>query len=88
MLCVSHNPRMRTNAKQNARLAPTGSTFLEWAGIYNKATDVTKWEFTGTTMQPQSMRIWASSDGEKLDGITLIGCPRGSGKQLVVQGVV
>ena len=39
-------------------------------------------------MQPQSMRVWASSDGEKLDGITLIGCPRGSGKELVVQGVI
>ena len=39
-------------------------------------------------MQPQSMYIWASSDGKKLDGILLIGCPRGCGKQLVVQGVV
>jgi hypothetical protein len=88
VLCVSHNHRMRINAKQNARLAPVGSTFLEWEGIYNEVTDTTRWELTGTTMQPQSMHIWASSDGEKLDGIFLMGCPRGSGKQLVVQGVV
>jgi hypothetical protein len=88
VLCVSHNHRMRINAKQNARLAPEGSTFLEWEGIYNDVTDTTRWDLTGTTMQPQSMHIWASSDGEKLDGIFLMGCPRGSGKQLVVQGVV
>ena len=34
----------------------------------------------GTTMLPQSMWIWV--------GMTLIGCPRGSGKDLVVQGVL
>ena len=34
----------------------------------------------GTTMMPQSMHVWP--------GIELIGCPRGSGKQRVVQGVV
>ena len=39
-------------------------------------------------MQPQSMRIWPSTSKDKLDGIHLIGCPRGSGKQLVVQGVI
>ena len=88
VLCVSHNHRMRINARQNERLAPTGSAFMEWMGIHNEATEETRWELTGTTMQPQSMYLWASSDGEKLDGITLIGCPRGSGKQLVVQGVV
>jgi len=78
VLCISHQHRVRVNAIQNARLAPAGATLLEWDGE----------EFTGTTMQPQSMRVWASSDGEKLDGITLIGCPRGSGKELVVQGVI
>ena len=30
-------------------------------------------------MQPQSMYVWV--------GLELIGCPRGSGKQLTVQGV-
>ena len=34
----------------------------------------------GTTMQPQSMYLWV--------GMDLIGCPRGSGKQLTVQGVI
>ena len=34
----------------------------------------------GTTMQPQSMYLWV--------GLELIGCPRGSGKRLTVQGVV
>jgi hypothetical protein len=34
----------------------------------------------GTTMLPQGMWIW--------HGMTLIGCPRGSGKDLVVQGVL
>ena len=37
-------------------------------------------ERPGTTMRPQTMRIWT--------GMELIGCPRGSGKQLVVQGVI
>ena len=45
-------------------------------------------DLTGTCMQPQSMKIWPCSDEDKLDGIHLIGCPRGSGKQLVVQGVI
>ena len=31
-------------------------------------------------MQPQSMYVWV--------GLDLIGCPRGSGKQLTVQGVI
>ena len=31
-------------------------------------------------MQPQSMYLWV--------GLELIGCPRGSGKQLTVQGVI
>ena len=42
-----------------------------------------EWEggsLRGATAQPQTMRVWP--------GITLIGCPRGSGKELVVQGVV
>ena len=34
----------------------------------------------GTTMQPQSFFVWV--------GLELIGCPRGSGKHLTVQGVV
>ena len=34
----------------------------------------------GTTMQPQSMHVWV--------GMELVGCPRGSGKQLTVQGVL
>ena len=37
-------------------------------------------ELTGCTMKPQDMWIWK--------GIHLIGCPRGSGKALVVQGVI
>ena len=37
-------------------------------------------ELTGCTMKPQDMWIWP--------GIHLIGCPRGSGKNLVVQGVI
>ncbi len=37
-------------------------------------------ETTGCTMKPQDMWIWP--------GIQLIGCPRGSGKNLVVQGVI
>jgi hypothetical protein len=88
VLCISHNHRMRINERQNKRVAPTGSDFLEWTGIWNSLVEETKWDLTGTTMQPQSMYIWASSDGQKLDGILLIGCPRGCGKQLVVQGVV
>ena len=42
-----------------------------------------EWEgedLCGTTMQPQSMYLWL--------GLELIGCPRGSGKQLTVQSVV
>ena len=39
-------------------------------------------------MQPQSMRIWSCTHKDKLDGIHLIGNPRGSGKKLVVQGVI
>ena len=34
----------------------------------------------GTTMLPQSMHVWTGQE--------LIGCPRGSGKQRVVQGVI
>ena len=34
----------------------------------------------GCTMQPQNMYVWR--------GVELIGCPRGSGKKLVVQGVM
>lgn len=37
-------------------------------------------EMTGCTMRPQDMWIWR--------GIELIGCPRGSGKNLTVQGVI
>ena len=37
-------------------------------------------DLKGTTMQPQSMFIW--------EGLSLIGCPRGSGANLVVQGVL
>jgi hypothetical protein len=37
-------------------------------------------EMIGCTMKPQDMWIWP--------GIELIGCPRGSGKNLVVQGVI
>ena len=37
-------------------------------------------EITGCTMKPQDMWIWP--------GVELIGCPRGSGKNLVVQGVI
>ena len=71
---------MRANTIQNDRLAPVGATQLVLPEDFD--------ELTGTTMQPQDMKIWASSDGVKLDGITLIGCPRGSGKQFVVQGVL
>ncbi len=42
-----------------------------------------EWEgedIVGCTMQPQSMYVW--------QGLELIGCSRGSGKNLVVQGVV
>ena len=37
-------------------------------------------DMRGTTMQPQSMYVWV--------GLELLGCPRGSGKQIMVQGVV
>ena len=37
-------------------------------------------DLCGTTMQPQSMYLWP--------GLELIGCPRGSGERLTVQGVV
>ena len=37
-------------------------------------------DLCGTTMQPQSMYLWV--------GLELIGCPRGSGKQLTVHGVI
>lgn len=70
VLTVSHSKRMRVNAKQNQRIAPPGALLLEWEGD----------DPVGTTMMPQSMRVW--------EGMTLIGCPRGSGKQLVVQGVL
>ena len=42
-----------------------------------------EWEgedLRGTTMQPQSMHVWV--------GLELIGCPRGSGKHMTVQGVI
>ena len=80
LLCISHKKRMRANTIQNNILAPAGATRLSLPEDFD--------ELTGTTMQPQDMKIWASSDGVKLDGITLIGCPRGSGKQFVVQGVL
>jgi hypothetical protein len=100
VLCISHQHRVRVNAIQNARLAPAGATLLEFDGeefsttqpLESDGATLLEWnkggEWNGTTMQPQSMRVWASSDGKKLDGITLIGCPRGSGKELVVQGVI
>ena len=37
-------------------------------------------DLCGTTMQPQSMHVWL--------GLELIGCPRGTGKQRTVQGVL
>ena len=37
-------------------------------------------DLCGTTMQPQSMHVWV--------GMELIGCPRGSGMQATVQGVI
>ena len=37
-------------------------------------------DLCGATMQSQSMCLWV--------GLELIGCPRGSGKQLTVQGVI
>ena len=61
---------MRVNERQNTRLKPEGSVFLEWSSE----------DLVGCTMKPQSMYIWC--------GIELIGCPRGSGKKLAVQGVV
>ncbi len=48
VMCVSHAKRMLINERQNARLAPEGATFLEWEGE----------DLAGTTMQPQSMRVW------------------------------
>ena len=42
-----------------------------------------QWEgedLCGATMQPQSMYLWV--------GLELVGCPRGSGRQLTVQGVI
>ena len=71
VLTVSHAKRMRVNEVQNRRLAPSTAILLKWEGE----------DLVGTTMQPQTMRIWS--------GMTLIGCPRGSGqKKLVVQGVL
>ena len=78
ILCLSHFARREANRIQNERLAPPGATLCEWVGD----------ELKGTTMQPQSVRIWACSHPDKLDGIQLIGCTRGSKKELVVQGVV
>ena len=73
MLVISHNKRLRVNEIQNRRLAPDNALECPW--------DVEEAdEHPGTTMRPQTMRIWP--------GIELIGCPRGSGKQLVVQGVI
>ena len=72
VLCVSHVKRREVNRIQNARVAPAGATLLE----YDDSVPV-----KGTTMQPQSMRVW--------EGIELIGCPRGSGQKLgIVQGVM
>ena len=73
VLVISHNKRLRVNEIQNKRLAPDNALECPW--------DVEEAdEHPGTTMRPQTMRIWP--------GIELIGCPRGSGKQLVVQGVI
>ena len=72
VLCISHNKRIRVNELQNRRLAPAGALECVWEAEED--------ERPGTTMHPQTMRVWP--------GIDLIGCPRGSGKQLVVQGVI
>ena len=73
VLVISHNKRIRVNEIQSRRLAPAGA--LECP--YEVEEDD---ERPGTTMRPQTMRIWP--------GMDLMGCPRGSGKQLVVQGVI
>ena len=78
VLCISHFHRREVNKIQNERLAPEGAVWCQWEGE----------DLVGATMQPQSMRIWPCTNKDKLDGIHLIGCPRGSGKQLVVQGVI
>jgi hypothetical protein len=78
VLTISHFHRREVNKIQNERLAPEGSIYCQWEGE----------DLVGATMQPQSMRIWPCASKDKLDGIHLIGCPRGSGKQFVVQGVI
>jgi len=78
VLCISHFHRYEVNRIQNERLAPPGALHCQWDGE----------DLIGATMQPQSMRIWSCTHKDKLDGIHLIGNPRGSGKKLVVQGVI
>ena len=62
---------MAVNEIQNKRLAPDNARVCTWKE---------EQELCGTTMQPQTMRVWV--------GLDLIGCPRGSGQHLVVQGVI
>ena len=74
VLCVSHERRMIINARQNAQLAGVpGKT----PAVFVKCSEN---ELPGCTVKPQDMWLWP--------GITLIGCPRGSGAGLVVQGVL
>jgi hypothetical protein len=76
VLCVSHSRRMIINARQNAKLAATAPGRMPAVFL-----ECSENELTGCTMKPQDMWLWP--------GITLIGCPRGSGKKhLVVQGVL
>ena len=71
VLVISHNRRLRVNEIQNKRLAPENALECVWDLEEDE-------EHPGTTMRPQTMRIWV--------GIELLGSPRGANEQKVAQG--